>query len=100
MRIRLFLVSITAFFLSLGFGYLLAEAMNPVLKKPALYKYYTGLQIERGESLWEIAGLYADPECISREDYIAEIKLINRMTSDTIHSGQYLTIFYYSEEFK
>lgn len=100
MKMRLFLIIIIAFFLSLTFGHLLAEATNPALVKSTFYKYYTSIQIENGDSLWSIAKIYAEPEYISREDYIKEIKLINSMTSDTIHSGQYLTIFYYSSEFK
>lgn len=65
-----------------------------------VYKYYRTIEVNSGDTLWSIADKYADSSYISKENYINEIKKINNISGDTIHSGSYLTISYYSEEFK
>lgn len=65
-----------------------------------VYKYYRTIEVCDGDTLWGIADEYADSSYISREEYISEIKKINNIKDDTIHSGNYLTISYYSDEFK
>lgn len=64
------------------------------------YKYYTSIQIQEGDSLWGLAQEYGATAYINSEDYIAEVKEINHLQGDEIHSGQYLTIPYYSAENK
>ena len=64
------------------------------------YKYYTSIQIQEGDSLWEIAQEYGALAHIDSRDYIAEVKEINHLQGDEIHSGQYLTIPYYSAQIK
>ena len=63
------------------------------------FKYYTSIEIEQGDSLWAIACTYMGQEYDSVQDYIHEVKVLNNLKSDDIHSGQYLTIPYYSSEF-
>lgn len=65
-----------------------------------IYKYYKTIEIKEGDTLWSIANQYADSSYISKQDYISEIKKMNSISDDVIHSGNYLTISYYSEEFK
>lgn len=62
------------------------------------YKYYTSIYIEEGDSLWTLAKQYAY-EGISTTDYINELKKINSLDSDTIHSGCYLLVSYYMDEY-
>lgn len=62
------------------------------------YKYYTSVQIERGDTLWNIAGNYITDEYDSMEEYIAEICELNHISAEDIHTGGYLTIPYYSNE--
>ncbi|MDD6193640.1 MAG: LysM peptidoglycan-binding domain-containing protein [Lachnospiraceae bacterium] len=64
------------------------------------YKYYTSIEIQEGDSLWEIAQEYGAVAHIDSRDYIAEVKEINHLQGDEIHSGQYLTIPYYSSIIK
>ena len=64
------------------------------------YKYYTSIRIEDGDSLWEIAGRYADTGYESREEYIQELKTVNQLTDTTLRSGQYLMVPYYSGDYK
>lgn len=64
------------------------------------YKYFTSIQIERGDSLWSIAEEYGDEvHYESYEEYITEVKSINHLKDDEIVAGQYLIIPYYSYEF-
>ena len=82
---------------SIVFGSIRAQAASSDMT----YKYYTSVAIEPGDSIWKIASEYKTEECGDMEDYVKEICKLNHIGStDDIHSGQYLTIPYYSEEFK
>lgn len=62
----------------------------------ASFKYYTSIRIEQGDSLWTIACAHMGEEYNSVQDYIDEVRELNGLKSDDIHSGQYLTIPYYN----
>lgn len=67
----------------------------------ALHKYYTSIQIEDGDSLWSIAQEYSNVEMYADYDaYISEVKQLNHMTGEDIHSGQYLIVPYYTADLK
>ncbi|MDE7298515.1 MAG: LysM peptidoglycan-binding domain-containing protein, partial [Lachnospiraceae bacterium] len=53
--------------------------------------------IEPGDSLWSIAQEYYSAECGSFSDYVAEIKRSNGLKGDTIHTGAYLIVPYYTD---
>lgn len=89
----LFLFSVFIIF----FG-LLARA-NGAKEKIHLYKYYTSVPIHPGDTLWEIASEYCH-DSVQITDYMDELKQINHLRGDDIHAGRYLTIVYYSEEYK
>ena len=65
------------------------------------FKYYTGITVEVGESLWDLAGEYMDSAHYdSRESYIAEVCSINHLTDEhAIAAGQLLILPYYSQEY-
>lgn len=65
------------------------------------FKYYTGVTVEAGESLWDLAGEYMDgAHYDSRESYIAEICSINHLSDENaISVGQLLILPYYSQEY-
>lgn len=65
------------------------------------FKYYTGVTVGVGESLWELAGEYMDREHYdSRESYIKEVCSINHLTDEnSITAGQMLILPYYSSEY-
>ena len=56
-------------------------------------KIYTSISIQSGDTLWDIAEEYK-PDEMSCKEYIKEIKEINSLSSDNIHSGNYLMIYY------
>lgn len=63
------------------------------------YKYYTSVQIQKGDTLWSIADSYMTDEYADKRAYIQEICSINHILEDDIHSGQYITIPYYSSDY-
>lgn len=65
------------------------------------FKYYTGITVESGETLWNIADRYIDYEYYAdRDTYIAEIENINHLDADgSLLAGQFLVIPYYSMEY-
>lgn len=65
------------------------------------FKYYTGVTVKVGESLWDLAGEYMDDvHYDSRESYIAEVCSINHLTDENaITAGQLLIFPYYSQDY-
>lgn len=64
------------------------------------YKYYTTVQVHAGDSLWKISSEYITDDYKSIDQYIAEVKKINKLNSNYLNSGQYLCVPYYSSEVK
>lgn len=61
-------------------------------------KYYTSIEIKKGDSLWKIAEEHITDEYDSIYEYIDELISINHMdiiSADMIQEGDYLTIAYY-----
>lgn len=69
-------------------------------KMPSQYKYYTSIQVQPGDTLWDIAGEYTLGTDITKEEYIQEICEMNQMNQDEIYSGDYIVVSYYSSEIK
>ncbi len=63
------------------------------------HKYYTSIQVQKGDTLWSIADTYITDEYADKNAYIEEICTINHISGSIIHSGQYLTVPYYSGEY-
>ena len=65
------------------------------------FKYYTGVTVKVGESLWDLAEEYMDSaHYSSRESYIAEVCSINHLADENaIIAGQLLILPYYSQEY-
>ncbi len=62
-------------------------------------RYYKSIEIQKGDTLWDIAEEYAsDIYYDSTQDYVDELKEINNLTSDTIHSGRHLIVVYYGQK--
>ncbi len=67
-----------------------------------LLKYYTGIIVKSGDTLWNIADEYIDYNKYKNKDlYIREVCSINNLNDESeIHVGQRLIVPYYSAEFK
>ncbi|MCD8222586.1 MAG: LysM peptidoglycan-binding domain-containing protein [Clostridiales bacterium] len=59
--------------------------------------YYTSVQLKKGDSLWNIAQNYADGTDFSTLEYMEELKRLNRLESENIHAGEYLTVMYFNK---
>ncbi len=64
-------------------------------------KYYTGVTVKSGESLWMLADRFIDYEQYrNKEEYIREVCSINRLDdASEIRAGQRLIFPYYTNEF-
>ena len=98
MKKRLLVISFLIFICALVMGSILVEATNPKeLEKASFNKYYTSIKIEEGDTLWSIEKRYNIGKISKSKEYIQDLKNINGLKSDTIHSGQYLIVAYYSD---
>lgn len=82
--------------LSIFFSNKLVSAHSNVNNHTSKIKYYKSIQIQSGDTLWQIAEQNMSDEYDSITDYILEVKRINNLASDNIQSNQYLTIPYYN----
>lgn len=55
-------------------------------------RYYKSIQIQSGDTLWDIAEEHMTSEYSSTGEYVSELKEINALNSDHIQSGQHLII--------
>lgn len=86
---------------AIGGSVLLTKATTNDEANTVYYKYYTQIEIESGDSLWEIAGEYmANGPYESRTDYMEEVAELNQLSSTTIKAGQHLVIPYYEAVYK
>ena len=67
-------------------GHSLMNALADETELPESQKYYTSIEIQKGDTLWGIADEYAE-SC-------RMLKSMNGLKEDVIHSGQHLTIMY------
>ncbi|MFT4105844.1 MAG: LysM peptidoglycan-binding domain-containing protein [Lacrimispora sp.] len=82
----------------LGAGFLGNSIMNTMageMEREAAEKYYTSIEIQRGESLWSISERYRENSGLTTAQYMKELKNMNGLKEDIIHSGQYLTVMYF-----
>lgn len=94
--ITLFLVSVGVLF---GSGFSDAANSNAANSHTA-YKYYTSIHVEAGDSLWSISKEYYSPEYCNLQEYMEEVAALNGLSEMTIHAGEYLTVPYYSYDYK
>ena len=69
------------------------------MDKPQSYKYYTNIEVQYGETLWDIASRYCGDSYLNYDAYINEVMIINRMAEPKLTAGSYLIVPYFSTEF-
>lgn len=89
-----------ALVITLIFSIRAAATANAGTADSSRTKYYASIQIEKGTSLWKIAGDYMTEEYLSEQEYIEEVMQMNHLESDIIYEGAYLCVPYYSSEQK
>jgi len=92
-------ISFIIMFLIICSGIIIANAAVSDDAKSDQFKYYTSINIEKGDTLWSIASEYVSgTKTIS--NYVNELKEINNLQTDCIYQGQNLIVYYYSSEQK
>lgn len=56
--------------------------------------YYKTVEVEDGDTLWDLADRYMGEKSFSRQEYIEQVKELNHLSGDTIESGAYLMVPY------
>lgn len=93
----------TALFITIGsviFGSTFSDAHGNTEEEPVLYKYYKSIEIQPGDTLWDIANEYMTDEYEDTREYIEELKELNSLSSDNIQESQRLMVVYYDKKFK
>lgn len=88
---------------SFGFGSFFSSAHGNAQEDPVNYKYYKSVEIQKGDSIWNIAKSYMGTEYDSVYDYIDELAEINNIDADNldeIQEGDYLMVAYYDAHYK
>ncbi len=90
--------------LLVSLGILFGTSVNTLASSKAdvasFNKYYTSIQIEYGDTLWDIADEYIGEFNVSKTKYIEEICQLNNIDENEIHAGDYIVVPYYSNEIK
>ncbi len=84
--------------LTITFGGFLSKAKDKK-ENVTYYKYYTNIEIQPGDTLWDLADEYLE-HYESKEAYIQEVSQLNSIRNGKIISGQNLIMPYYSTEYK
>ncbi|MCI6886243.1 MAG: LysM peptidoglycan-binding domain-containing protein [Lachnospiraceae bacterium] len=79
------------------FGHTLLSAYAKEKSVRPRNRYYTSVQLRQGDSLWEIARKYSEGSGYSVDEYVEELKRMNGLKGEAIHSGEYLTVVYFAE---
>lgn len=82
------------------FGNTLSSAHEGAADSPVNFKYYTSIEIQPGDTLWDIAEAYITEDYESISEYVQDLKKINSLDSDNITAGQNLIVAYNDTEFK
>ena len=56
--------------------------------------YYKSIEIQAGDTLWNIAEEYAPSTGMTTREYIEHLKQMNHLKKDVIHAGCHLTVMY------
>lgn len=98
-RIRNFTIVILMIvaFCSGFFGHTLLRAHAEEEYVKPVKKYYTSVQLKKGDSLWGIADKYLEGSGYSKKEYVEEIKRMNGLKDDQLHAGEFITVVYFAE---
>ena len=72
-----------------------ANAKDKVIYTEQNELCYKTIQIQEGDTLWDLADDYAEAGMSSKAEYMKQIKEINHIYDDNIYAGSYLVLPYY-----
>ena len=94
-----FMLSVLICSTILAFGASIMVTNAKTISNDTYYKYFTSVQVEEGDTLYSLAEEYGD-YFESDKAFINEVKYANHLIEDTIYSGSYLVVPYYSTEYR
>lgn len=100
MRQKKLYLLLWTFILILGASLIVTIKLNIFAKEPETpdyIPYYKSVLLEEGDSLWSLAAEYSSSTPYTIAEYISQLRSINGLSDDTIHTGCYLTIVYYEK---
>lgn len=91
---------ILGLFLALSTGKMSAQATGADQANNIGYRYYEEIRIENGDTLWSIAEAYTDGSVSAITECMEDIRSINNLGEyETIKSGDYVIVPYYSDAY-
>ena len=95
MRVRKRRLSATCFTVLLFVSIIMGRTMFTSMAKEEGSRttpYYKSVRIQEGDSL---ARQYREGSSMSMDEYVNQLRQMNGLKKDTIHTGQYLTVVYF-----
>ena len=86
---------VISLFVILTFFFMSTKSMAD--NKEPLYKYYKSVQIQPGDTLYDLSTVYVNPEMNDVDSFIAEVRYINNLEDDSyLYEGNYIVVPYYA----
>ena len=83
MILLIVLTLVVIFVIGMGFGSMITRAKEPAT--PDMYKYYANVEIQDGDTLWDLAKRYQTTE--------EKIKAVNGMEREELEKGEKLILY-------
>jgi hypothetical protein len=65
--------------------------------KEPLFKYYKSIQVQPGDTLYDLSQEYVNPEMNDVDSFIDEVRYINNLEEDScLYEGNYIVVPYYA----
>ena len=97
-KLSLFIAAVTII-ISLSSIIIVHASDNINHKLPQNNKYYTSIDIQNNDTLWNLAEQYSGSHSTAEiNKYVREVKQLNGLDNDCIYQGQHLIVYYYSTE--
>ena len=78
------------------FVFILFSTKSMASNDEALYKYYKSVQIQSGDTLYDLSLEYVNPTMNDTESFIEEVMYINNLDEDYhLYEGNYIIVPYY-----
>lgn len=90
----LIILTVAFIFGGVIFNGVLASAHEESESKTVGSTCYKSIEIEQGDTLWELAEEYMTDDYQSVQEYVQDLKRMNHLKDDTIISGQHLIVAY------
>ncbi len=75
------------------FGFVRGGSVN--VSGASYEKQYVSVRVEKGDTIYDIASEHMNGGYADINDYVDEIVSVNGLSSETIHTGEYITVPYY-----